>query len=544
MDVRWRWASGLCLAVGCGDAEQTTTNAGSSTSSGRDDGTHSDGNPSSDASVNPDSTSEPAESSSSETTTTATSSTATDATATASSDVGATSSSSETSGSETTSSETSSSETGNETTSNETTSNETTSSSSGLVTGTTESTWTGGDLCGDGMLDEGEICDDGNLVGGDGCEPDCTSSDDVEPIWTLELGGPTGYVDCGTGVAFDGVGNLILGAYTEPDVIWIRKYDVDYVEQWTVTYPGQPGGSCPRTRVATDADGNIGFIGADSSAAGILFGVLDPDGGELWTLGANDLGSVFEFPGDVAFDGEGSLLLTGAVVPQDGTFADLWVAKYASLGQSIWSDSYDGVGGRSDLGYGIDADMDGNVLVAGVVRGVADDNDIFVRKYDPDGGEPWTDIVAGPEAGTAYDYGYGYGIATNFTESVVAGVFKPAGESHQIWSRQYSPDGAPVWTSLHEQAGLGDAAASIDWSPGFGVLVAGTVREVGFVNVAWLRKLDEGGAPVWTRLRQLPGSFDLWQAVAIASDGRIAVAGSAQLASPFDYEGHFAVYPP
>jgi len=56
----------------------------------------------------------------------------------------------------------------------------------------------------------------------------------VEPTWTFEFGGPTGYVDCGTGVAFDGAGNLILGAYSEPDMSWIRKYDLDYVERWTV----------------------------------------------------------------------------------------------------------------------------------------------------------------------------------------------------------------------------------------------------------------------------------------------------------------------
>lgn len=415
-----------------------------------------------------------------------------------------------------------------------------TSGSSGAVTESSESGGEGS--CGNGAPDDGEICDDGNEIGGDGCEVDCTSSDDVEPIWTLELGGPTGYVDCGTGVAFDSEGNLILGAYTEPDVIWIRKYDVDYVEQWTVTYPGQAGGSCPRTRVAIDAEDNIGFVGGlengDPSISGMFFGMLDADGGELWTIDPDEPGIIAEVPGDLAFDPDGNMLLSAGVVPLGGMFTDLYVAKYDPLGGLIWNDTYDGVGGLSDIAFGIDADVDGNVLVAGVIRGAGDDNDIFVRSYDADGGEQWTDIVLG----AAGETDFGQGVAMLDTDAIVAGIIRDTPGDGDAWVRRYQTDGSVSWTQTYSGTANteGDGALDVAVAANGSILAAGGVVDIEGSRY-WLARLDDEGEVIWARRRVESG---VWYAVASAPDGRIAVGGAAFYPFPLDMEARFAVYPP
>lgn len=410
-------------------------------------------------------------------------------------------------------------------------------------TGTTDGTTTGGSSCGDGQLDPGEDCDDGNQVGGDGCEIDCTSSDDVQPEWIFGIGGPNGYPDCGTGVAFDGEGNLIIAGFVAPDVMWIQKYDVGYVEQWTVTYPSVAGGSCNRVGVATDAAGNVGFVGEVSVIdpdTDVFFGVLNPDGVELWSAQVGGLAVYNDYAGGVAFDPDGNLLVTGGLT-QVMTSPDIWVAKYDPTGTMVWDDEFDGAGGSSDLGYGVAVDSSGNVGVVGVMWSADLDGDIFTRKYDPDGAILWTDIVGGPDAGMAYDYGFGIVTAAN-QDIVVAGTLKPMGLQRDGWLRRYDAQGAPVWTELLAGTAVDgdDDARGVAVAADNTILVAGNVHDDVLGRDGWLARVSEDGEVVWERRRDA----ERWFAVASAPDGRVAVAGGESFPFPNDYDAWWMVYRP
>lgn len=404
-----------------------------------------------------------------------------------------------------------------------------------------------GDPCGNGDLDPGEDCDDGNLVGGDGCEADCTSSDDVGPIWTFELGGPNGYPDCGTGAAFDADNNMILAAHTAPesemglDVMWIRKYDPDYNELWTVTYPAHASG-CGQVRVAVDEEGNIAFIGeqeVDDPYTDLLFGMLDPDGNELWTemVGGTELNA--EISGSAAFDPLGNPVFTGGLF-NALTSGDLWVSKYTADGMLLWSDLYDGVISEADTGRGIATDCHGNVLVVGNTRGLADNHDIFVRKYAPDGDELWTDIVEG--AADATDFGRAIAVTAD-GDVVGAGIIRNRPGNGDAWLRRYTPGGAEVWTATYTGTGTGsDGIGDIAVDANETLLVAGSVVDGPTDSRRyWLARVDADGSLIWERRRVEPGG---WNAVGVAPDGRIAVAGDTIFGFPFDNEARFAVYPP
>lgn len=410
-------------------------------------------------------------------------------------------------------------------------------------TGTTDGTTTGGNSCGGGQLDPGEDCDDGNQVGGDGCEIDCTSSDDVQPEWIFGIGGPNGYPDCGTGVAFDGEGNLVIAGFVAPDVMWIQKYDVGYVEQWTVTYPSVAGGSCNRVGVATDAAGNVGFVGEVSVIdpdTDVFFGVLDPDGVELWSAQVGGLAVYNDYAGGVAFDPDGNLLVTGGLT-QVMTSPDIWVAKYDPTGTMVWDDEFDGAGGSSDLGYGVAVDSSGNVGVVGVTWSADLDGDIFTRKYDPDGAILWTDIVGGPDAGMANDFGRGVGMDLN-GDVIATGVYKPLGAPRDVWLRRYSSAGAEQWTALLS----GSAPDGDDGCLGVAVATDGTLLVAGSVvdtiggRKGWVARTSPDGELLWERRRP----DERWLAVAASPDGRVAVAGGVSLPFPNDYDAWWMVYPP
>jgi len=392
-------------------------------------------------------------------------------------------------------------------------------------------------VCGNGVLELGEVCDDGNDEPGDGCEPDCTSSDDVEPEWTLQIDGSLAHDNCGTGVTFDADGNLIVSGYID-DEIWIRKYDPDYGELWTVTYPQTLGTACVRVHVATDDLGNVGFGGDTNVGPGdndMFFGVLDPDGGEIWTRQFGFAEMYTDEIGDVAFDPEGNLLVVGTVVQENMFWGDIWIGKYDADGLELWSDTYDGPIEYVDAGYGVTADADGNVLVTGVTWQVFEDGDIFVRKYDPDGGELWTDIYAGPvERDWGYDVGVDGGGAAR-----VGGVVTEV-SSQDAWMRTYASDGEVLWTQTYDgPAGQHDNVFGVAVADDGFAWAAGRTDVDVLPGVAWLRKYDPDGETVWTRQGGPPPHG--WLAVARAADGRVAVAGYA-----FEqiYDAAWAVYPP
>lgn len=391
--------------------------------------------------------------------------------------------------------------------------------------------------CGNGVVEValGEVCDDGNANGGDGCENDCTSSDDVEPEFTLFMGGPTGWADCGNGAAFDSAGNLVFAGSVNNSV-WIRKYDPAYQELWTVTYPAPPGVLCFDVPVAIDSADNIAFAGVTGTLDNVdwLVGMLDPDGGELWSavydgpVGRND------YPRDVVVDGSDDVVFVGdRENPMNEGEAMIW--KFANDGSELWQE----FGSLPEIGAVNAVAVDGcdAVLIAGVTYTEDTSLDVVVRKYDVDGGLVWERVEAGPLT----DWGYGIGV-DRLGRSVVAGAEQGASLYLDFWLRKYDADGSELWTQSWD-GGADDSDEFRDVavaSDGTMWLAGDTTQAGGFLHAVLLRA-DPDGNLVWVRHRE---EVRGWLELAVAPDGRIAVAGASQLPFPYDAEAHFAVYPP
>ncbi|MBK6916728.1 MAG: hypothetical protein IPH07_04955 [Deltaproteobacteria bacterium] len=393
--------------------------------------------------------------------------------------------------------------------------------------------------CGNGVVEValGEVCDDGNAMGGDGCENDCTSSDDVEPEFTLFMGGPTGWADCGNGAAFDSAGNLVFAGSVNNSV-WIRKYDPAYQELWTVTYPAPPGVLCFDVPVAIDSADNIAFAGVTGTLDNVdwLVGMLDPDGGELWSavydgpVGRND------YPKDVVVDGSDDLVVVGSREnPVNGT--ESAILKFTTDGLLLWSEFLSSGNGQADVNWSVAADACDNLLVSAAQYNDGTGADIVVRKYDADGGLEWERFEVGPLT----DWGYGIGV-DRLGRSVVAGAQPGASPYFDFWLRKYDADGTELWTqSWDGGADDHDYVRDVVVAQDGTTWAAGAITEPGGYPHAVVMRLDENGAVVWTRHVIEVGG---WLELARAPDGRIAVAGASQLPFPYDAEAHFAVYPP
>lgn len=394
--------------------------------------------------------------------------------------------------------------------------------------------------CGNGVVEGDELCDDGNAIAGDGCEIDCTLSDDVPAEFQFGLGGPTGFPDCGTGVAFDSEGNLILGAYSE-EQIWLRKYDVEYEEQWTVTYPGKPGGGSCYVKVAVDSEDNIAFAGPTGvlDNADWLFGLLDPEGTEIWTDTMDGPIQRHDFPRGIAVDSEDNLIIVGM---RENPFnaSEAAILKYTHDGTMLWSSFVSGGNGQGDLVLAVATDPCDAVVVAAGQFSNGTGLDAVVRKYDATGGLLWERFNTTP----AYDWAMGIGVDA-WGDVVAAGAQVDSDPNYfDFWMRKYSADGTELWTVLEDGgAQQTDLLNDSFTSPGGDTWAAGVITTVSGGEQAVLRRYGSDGQVRWTRLLDLGGQ-DGWLSVGRAPDHRIGVGGVYSLPFPFDTEAQFAVYPP
>ena len=381
-------------------------------------------------------------------------------------------------------------------------------------------------VCGDGFhqLVNSELCDDGDAMEGDECNSDCTHAG----LWTDTYNGPDDNTDEIHGVACDSAGNVIVAGETydadQGDDVWVRKYDPAGAPQWTQTFHG----------VTSDIGWSVAVAADDDVVVGGSTYTLD-DGRDAWvrrysSAGATEWTQTFDGAAHeddevrgIAVDPSGNVLVAGYVTT-GAAQRDVWVRKYSSTGTTQWTRTAAGTDSQDDEGRGIATDGDGNVLVVGYVWAGASQRDVWVRKYDSAGNELWTRTHDGPD-GTNDE---GNGIAADSARNVIAVGFQtdPA-LGRDVWVRKYDPDGNELWTSTYDapQHG-GDAAHGVAVDGDDAIVVAGAIFRGSQSDNVWVRKHDPDGNERWTSTYNSDGfGSDAANAVAVDPAGNVAAAG-------------------
>jgi len=187
------------------------------------------------------------------------------------------------------------------------------------------------------------------------------------------------------------------------------------------------------TGVAADASGNVYMTGTFSSPtidfgtgtmtnAGIVnFYIVkyDVNGNVLWTRSGG--GNYLDYSWGLATDPAQNLLVcgsfqsdtidlgTGALVNDSANFRDIFLGKYDSLGNTLWSKRFGGK--KDDLASSIATDTAGNMYVAGYFKSdslsidaitvqLLSPSTSFLAKFDPNGNALWVRTAGGYSGAT------------------------------------------------------------------------------------------------------------------------------------------------
>lgn len=367
--------------------------------------------------------------------------------------------------------------------------------------------------CGDGIVDPGEECDDGDLTDADGCNADCRPSGSVRWSWFHDGSGVD--PDCALGAAVDSSDAIVVVGYESRtdlglgDVMWLTRLDPSGAVTWTS--PDLTEGRA--TAVAVGPDDRF-VIGGD-----VEMGV-----GPAWTQVREPSGTVvttvdWPFPGPAAATestSEGVML----VAASDSVHGVLG-------GDSPWSSF--AIGRRF---YSLAATDDGGFVAAGFHLDGAGPRNAWAARFDAAHQLQWEHLARDvpPES-------WVHGVAVDGQGNVIIAGHGDAAGSRDAWVRKLDPAGSPLWTHTHDSGGmLDDEALGVAIDGHDRIVVAGLEGRTGLdsgTEVAWIRKLDPEGTPMWTSTQAGPDGGPLVaHGVAIDSLDRITVVGCERVADP------------
>lgn len=383
--------------------------------------------------------------------------------------------------------------------------------------------------CGNGILEDIEECDDGNQIDGDGCNVDCTLNLDTS-LWQTTHAGDAMVREAGHGIAVDGAGNVVVGGY-EVDVVgdpnmWLAKYDPEGSQLWAMTYDPSGGLDDRIYGVAIDPNDDILVVGdmdTAPSSSDVWVAKLDPNGGELWstTFDGPDAGD--DGGRGVATDSAGNVVLAGfqRVANND---IDIFVAKLGPGGATQWTALVPGPDILDDRASGVAVDGNDEIVVSGFVSYGGFNRNVWLRKYDAGGNELWTEEWDSTNSGD--DAGLGLTVAPDGTIAVT-GMTPVIADNQDVWLGRWDADGSLLWwKQFGGQAYVDDEGLAVTADADGNLVVAGFRGASPSDTDIWLRKYDEGGNVLWSQVVVGQGA-DRDEATAIAADadGNLLVTG-------------------
>jgi uncharacterized delta-60 repeat protein len=358
-------------------------------------------------------------------------------------------------------------------------------------------------------------------------------------LWLRTHDGDAHLQDRALDVEIDPTGDVVVAGYesgADANVdLWLRKYDTDGQEVWTVLDPAGPETGVLASGIAIDDVGNIAVVGSDFSleeeAWDILVRRYAPDGSLLWSRTHAGAGGLEDMGVGAACDEDGRIVAVGYVgkaVPNGDErqmTLDAWVAAYDSTGEQLWQQTHDGPGAANDAALDAAIAANGDVLVAGYESATAEDTDVWLSRYDSHGETVWMLTYDGPGEGT--DRGTSVTIDPD-GNILLSGHIDVPGEAWNALVRKHEPNGDPIWTRTYDgQDSVFDAANDIATDAEGNVFVTGFEYVEGNTQDVLVRRYDSDGDAFWTLTYSGDaGGSDSGAGIATDADGFVYVAGS------------------
>lgn len=314
------------------------------------------------------------------------------------------------------------------------------------------------------------------------------------------------------------------------------KNTCSFAVEWTDTYHGSKVDNEGKA-IAVDKDGNAyvtGYIRVDGQWNNVWVRKYDHNGKIEWTDTYNGLANNNDEGRGIAVDKDGNSYVAGTSVV--GSKQNLWVRKYSPNGKTMWTDDTYSAG----AGNGITVDKDGNAYVVGETTSAS----ILTRKYDTNGNTLWTQTYDSPVKGETY-LNRGYGIAvddagnayvTGYTQNY---VYKNQGKD--LWVGKYNTKGKLLWTDIYN--GTVNQPNKPD-DIGYGITVddIGNAYVSGITNASFpspyggemlVRKYDTKGKSLWTQTYHTSNYNEYARGIALDKKDNVYVIGTINVLDTF-----------
>jgi len=221
----------------------------------------------------------------------------------------------------------------------------------------------------------------------------------------------------------------------------------------------------------------------------------------------------------VTTDTQGNIFVGGVV----NYYGDYFVAKYNSVGDTIWTAVYNY--GQWDYLQDIAVDESGNVYATGRSQLSGAGYDIVTVSFDPSGTLRWSQRQLG--FGASNDAAGDMTIDSEGNLIVVGGVGTENTGTTDIATLKYSSDGILIWSRFHDENSGNDGANKVVLDENDNIYIIGSADN----NYCTL-KYSADGTLLWVNTYDGPqNSLDWGNAIALDSENNVYVTGAAYVAN-------------
>lgn len=352
--------------------------------------------------------------------------------------------------------------------------------------------------------------------------------------------------DAANAIVIDAHDDVIITGTTEDSIGSNNMRTIKYAgtngsELWNVSLSGSTlNGFDSGAAIAVDAANNVFVTGVSTeTTGGANIRTVKYDaatGGMLWTRFYSGTALGFDFGRALVVDSTGNVIITGYST-DIGTIDNMRTIKYAgNNGNELWSVAFNGSVSGVDSGYAIAIDASDNLIVTGYTNDVGEGANIRTIKYNgTNGATLWNLSATGKAIGL--DVGFAVNVDTSGNVLVSGRSAEPVVGS-QIRTVKYNgASGSVMWNTLQSALGAATIApGTLAYKPlkfdtnGDVIATGRSVEGASGFNMRTAKFNGTTGAPIWNVTyngteQSAAVAADAGNAVAVDASGDVFVTG-------------------